>query len=72
MIIISIKISTDYHVKIIDYKAECRDAIQIIINSIIAETLTNSDQIREVYYFTLDELEKKGNILVKELKINEN
>ena len=66
---VSIERSVNWHSKLIKQNVEFKDAFQNIIASIIEETLKDSDSIRDVYNFTVNELAKKSNKIIKEMKL---
>jgi len=69
--IISFKVQEKFFSKIIDHKKECRDEIDRLINSIIWGTATESNHIRALWFITMEELQKKGFEIIRELKLEE-
>ena len=56
--------------RMMDHQAECREAIYLIINSIMHGTLRETNLIRDVYDETAEKLHFKSKQLIKELKLD--
>ena len=56
--------------RIMNHQAECKEAIYLIINSIMHGTLRETNLIRDIYDETAEKLHFKSKQLIKELKLD--
>jgi len=56
--------------RMMDHQGECREAIYLIINSIMHGTLRETNLIRDAYDETAEKLHLKSKQLIKELKLD--